>query len=271
MTMLVSWIGIDTHGPTSAYIAADSRISWNMTNKFDFGKKVFASKKYPEILGYAGDVLFPSIVLEQIIELIDADVLLSKKMTCDSKNKIIFEKICSSMSKYPHLCIGNDVQIIHLSRDTNVNGYPAFYHYKLTWNKRSGFRKKQISIPTTSGLLCVLGSGKNEFEDKYSFYQKGVNSNTSRNVFQCFTDTLDNITDPYCGGAPQLVGLIRKPLTAGINFGIVSKGKRYFLGMEIPRSSHFNNIEWRNELFELCDGETKKIKVGAAHQPNPNI
>ena len=75
MTMLVSWIGIDTHGPTSAYIAADSRISWNMTNKFDFGKKVFASKKYPEILGYAGDVLFPSIVLEQIIELIDADVL----------------------------------------------------------------------------------------------------------------------------------------------------------------------------------------------------
>jgi len=65
--------------------------------------------------------------------------------------------------------------------------------------------------------------------------------------------------------------LIRKPLTAGINFGIVSKGKRYFLGMEIPRSSHFNNIEWRNELFELCDGETKKIKVGAAHQPNPNI
>ena len=78
MTMLVSWIGIDTHGPTSAYIAADSRISWNMTNKFDFGKKVFASKKYPEILGYAGDVLFPSIVLEQIIELIDADVLLSR-------------------------------------------------------------------------------------------------------------------------------------------------------------------------------------------------
>ena len=49
--MLVSWIGIDTHGPTSAYIAADSRISWNMTNKFDFGKKVFASKKYPEIFG----------------------------------------------------------------------------------------------------------------------------------------------------------------------------------------------------------------------------
>lgn len=96
MTMLVSWIGVDTHGPSSVYIAADSRISWTQEHKFDFGKKVFASKKYPEIFGYAGDVLFPSIVLEQIIELIDAGVLLSKEMTCDAKNKIIFEKICVS-------------------------------------------------------------------------------------------------------------------------------------------------------------------------------
>ena len=271
MTMLVSWIGVDTHGPTSAYIAADSRISWNMGYKFDFGKKVFASKKYPEIFGYAGDVLFPSIVLEQIIELIDAEVLLTKEMACDSKNKIIFEKICESLSKYPQLYIGNDVQIMHLSRDTKVDGYPEFHHYKLTWNKHKGFKTEHIPIPKVSGLLCVLGSGKNEFENRYSFYQKSSNSNTSRNVFQCFTGTLDNIKDIYCGGAPQLVGLIRKPLTTGINFGIISKGKRYFLGMEIPRNSYFNNIEWRNERFEICDGATKKLKIGAAQQPNPNI
>lgn len=42
MTMLVSWIGVDTHGPSSVYIAADSRISWTQEHKFDFGKKVFA-------------------------------------------------------------------------------------------------------------------------------------------------------------------------------------------------------------------------------------
>jgi hypothetical protein len=271
MTMLVSWIGVDTHGPSSVYIAADSRISWTQEHKFDFGKKVFASKKYPEIFGYAGDVLFPSIVLEQIIELIDAGVLLSKEMTCDAKNKIIFEKICESLSKYPKLCIGNDVQIMHLSRDTEVDGYPQFYHYKLIWNKHIGFKIEHIPIPKISGLLCVLGSGKKEFENRYSLYQNGSNSNTSRNVFQCFTDTLDNITDIHCGGAPQLVGLIRKPLTAGINFGIISKRKRYFLGMEIPDKSHFDNIEWRNELFEICDGKTMKRKIGAVHQPNPNI
>ena len=185
MTMLVSWIGVDTHGPTSAYIAADSRISWDASNAFDFAKKVFAAKKYPEIFGYAGDVLFP--------------------------------------------------------------------------------------FPNKSGLLCVLGSGPNEFNKRYLLYQKGTNSNTSRNVFQCFTDTLANMADIRCGGAPHLVGLIRKPLTYGINFGIISEGKRYFLGMEIPNKSCFINVEWRNKFFEVCDGSTKKIKEGAAHQPNPML
>ena len=53
MTMLASWVGIDTHGPASAYIISDSRISWNEQENFDHGKKVFASKNYPELFGYA--------------------------------------------------------------------------------------------------------------------------------------------------------------------------------------------------------------------------
>ena len=30
MTLLVSWIGVDTHGTSSAYITTDSRISWGI-------------------------------------------------------------------------------------------------------------------------------------------------------------------------------------------------------------------------------------------------
>lgn len=85
----------------------------------------------------------------------------------------------------------------------------------------------------------------------------------------CFTDTLANIQDRYCGGSPQLVGLIRKPLTYGISFGIISEKRRYYLGMQIPNNACFTNVEWRNNLFEICDGGTKNIKEGAAHQPNP--
>ena len=87
MTLLASWVGVDTHGPASAYIVCDSRITWNRTTLFDYGKKVFASKIYPEIFGYAGDVLFPSIVLSQILEMIDSNLLFEYSMSCSQKNK----------------------------------------------------------------------------------------------------------------------------------------------------------------------------------------
>ena len=45
MTLLVSWIGVDTHGPGSIYIAADSRISWTSGITYNYGRKVFALKE----------------------------------------------------------------------------------------------------------------------------------------------------------------------------------------------------------------------------------
>lgn len=270
MTLLASWIGIDTHGPTSAYIVADSRISWTNTKYFDYGRKVFASKAYPEIFGYSGDVLFPSIVLGQIIEMIDSELLFNTKLSCDQKNKIVFEKLCYSFSKYPDAYGDNPIQILHISRDTNFVKYPNFYHYLLTWNRKSGWQQRIMKIPNVSGLLNVLGSGGKEFLDNYDTrYQQGKNQSTSRNVFHCFIDTLSNIKDVHCGGAPQLVGIYRKPFTNAQSYGIIFEGKRFFLGMEIPKDSSFEKIEWRNELFELCNGASKEKIEGAASQKDP--
>ena len=82
MTLLASWIGVDTHGPTSAYMVSDSRISWGLNSKFDYGRKVFASSQYPEIFGYAGEVIFPSVVLSQLIEMIATGIRFTPEMTC---------------------------------------------------------------------------------------------------------------------------------------------------------------------------------------------
>lgn len=143
MTLLASWIGIDTHGPTSAYIVADSRISWEYKKYFDYGKKVFASNRFPEIFGYAGDVLFPSIALSQILEMIDSNLLFDNAASCTEKNKIIFEKLYYAFSKYPEACGDNPIQILHISRDTIVDGYPAFHQYLLTWSKEKGWNQKE--------------------------------------------------------------------------------------------------------------------------------
>ena len=99
-------------------------------------------------------------------------------------------------------------------------------------------------------------------------YQCGNNKNTSRNVFHCFINTLKNITDNYCGGSPQLVGVYRKPNSYAKYFGIIYNKKRYFAGSEVPYGSIYNNVDWRNENFERCDGENKKIIDGAMHQPD---
>lgn len=270
MTLLASWIGIDTHGPTSAYIASDSRISWENKEHFDYGKKVFASNRFPEIFGYAGDVLFPSIVLSQILEMIDTKLLFDDAASCAEKNKIIFEKLLYAFSKYPDAYGNNPIQIIHISRDTIVNGYPAFHHYLLTWRKGEGWKQSEKQIPERSDLLQVLGSGGPEFQRNYNGrYQLGDNRSTSRNVFHCFIDTLNSVNDWRCGGPPQLVGIYRKPLTAAQNYGILFNGKRFFLGAEIPKDSFFNQIEWRNEFFELCDGDSKKMLDGATRQIDP--
>ena len=79
MTLTHSWIGVDTHGTSSAYIAADSRISWMHKITFDHGRRVFAFQNSPDILGYCGDVLFPTMVLSQITEMASQEIYYSQK------------------------------------------------------------------------------------------------------------------------------------------------------------------------------------------------
>ncbi len=54
----------------------------------------------------------------------------------------------------------------------------------------------------------------------------------------------------------------------GKDFGVVYNDSRYFLGRELGNSEIVNNIEWRNELFERCDGNSTKILDGAQRQPD---
>lgn len=270
MTLVVGWVGIDTKGLGSAYLTSDSRISWgNGKYYFDNARKVFAFNNFPDILGYCGDVLFPSIVLSQIIEMADTGLLFKEDFTCKEKFEKIKETLKSSFSKYPNgeRYITNDtLQIIHISREPT--NYKNFLCNLITWNRESGWEEREISFPEKSDLLLVIGSGKSEFKDNYIRYQGGNNQDTSRNVFHCFCDTLYNIKDPQCGGAPQLVGLYRKPNSTALKFGIIKNKKRYLFGAEIDNPVSADKIKWVNENFEICDGDTMLILEKGQRQPN---
>lgn len=117
-------------------------------------------------------------------------------------------------------------------------------------------------------LVCVRDWCR-EFNQTYEKYEEGSNKGTSRNVFHCLCDTLSHINDPYVGGAPQIVGIYRKPNSQGTTFGVIYGGSRYFLGAKIDNLHSFDKVDWRNENFEQCDGRTMKKLAYAQPQPDP--
>lgn len=269
MTLLVAWAGIDTHGPSSAYIASDSRISWQNGKTFDFGRKVFAFTKWPDILGYCGDVLFPSIALNQIVDLADAGLLFTESFSPKQKFQAIVDKLNDLFRPYPQLGTGiaeNSLGIVHCSRDPVEN--KKFVSNTISWSQKRGWYGEEATLPVTSDVLFALGSGAQNFLENRRRYADGPTARTSRSVFHCFCDVLAHPPDSSVGGAPQLVGLFRKPSSVAMGFGIIHERKRYFLGAHIDNLSNFEAIEWRNSNFELCNGHTM-AKFSDA-QPRPD-
>jgi hypothetical protein len=270
MTLLVAWAGIDTHGPASIYLASDSRISWRGAAHFDYGRKVFAFNRWPDILGYCGDVLFPSIVLNQIVDLADAGLLFAQSFSCKQKFQAIVDKLNDLVEPYPYFQSGladNELYIIHASRDPDDNH--KFFCHTISWSSKDKWRGEEKPLPKTSGVLFSLGTGAIEFDRNYTRYAAGPNRDTSRNVFHCFCDSVDQIQTPSVGGAPQLVGIYRKPTSTAFTSGVVYNGKRYFLGAHVDNLRGFDLIEWRNSNFERCDGRTLKRLPDAQLQPDP--
>ena len=269
MTLLVSWVGVDTHGTSSAYIAADSRISWGNVAQFDHGRKVFAFRNSPDILGYCGDVLFPTIVLSQISEMADRGLLFSPDATCKNRFEAIKAKLVQHFDKYPKMVKSitkHPLQVLHISRNPNDN--KQFACWLIQWTRRNGWSAKTKPFPLQSDVFFALGSGAQEFSKNLTRYRSGPNKDTSRRMFHCFCDTLFNIRDKRCGGEPQLVGIYRKPGSAAIAFGIIRNRKRYFLGAQVGANVDFEGVLWRNDLFELCDGKSMKRRPQAQRQPD---
>lgn len=270
MTLLVSWIGIDTHGPSSVYIAADSRLSWGRATLYDYGRKVFACRNSPDIFGYCGDVLFPSMVLGQIIEMAEMGLLFGPNASAIERSEAVLQKLTSQFAAYPAEVSGmaaNSLEILHAGRCFNG----TFSCSLICWARSTGWTREEMQMPPHSDVLFERGSVAADFKKRFNNYKLGPNGRTSRSVFHCFCDSLAHGSVPSVGGAPQLAGLIRKPGSNGIVFGIIADNKRYLLGTQIDEMSNFDRIEWRNELFEVCDGKTGDRRIGAQPQPNPHL
>jgi hypothetical protein len=267
MTLIVSWIGVDDKKEgkeiASIYLASDSRYTWGNTAKFDNGIKVFGSTRHPEIFGFCGDVIFPSIILGQIIPQIDNGIILNDEDTAEIKNTKIFRYIQSSLETYPKEFLREPFTILHATRFKK-----HFKLFKMSFGGDNLLKNQEIELPNTSTKVFSGGSGSSEFDNNWWKWEseKHNNCRTSRAVYHCLSQTLRTIKDPQTGGYPQIVGLYRIENTR--LFGIIEDGKKYIYGKESSEDINSSTIEWRNENFERMNPETLKIFEGAQRQPS---
>lgn len=266
MTLIIAWIGVDDKGSekehSSIYLASDSRYTWGNVGKYDHGVKVFGSTKYPEIFCFCGDVMFPSIILGQIIPQIDNGILIQDQDDTEIKNRKVFEYIKTSFETYPKDFVRGGFTILHASRFEKT--FKLFKSFLDSDNKISN---EEISLPKISTKVYSGGSGRIEFDVNWEKWESEKHNDyrTSRAVYHCLYQTLKTIIDPSTGGYPQIIGLYR-----GKNarlFGIVENAKKYIFGKESSEDINSKNIEWRNENFERIDPHTLKLLDGAQRQP----
>jgi hypothetical protein len=270
LTSLIAWIASDSHGPSSLNIATDSRISWpkpshNVPNYYwDQGKKVFACKNEPVIIGFVGDVLFPALILPSLIDRIDRGVIRVEGIEAG-----ILSALHSGWKDYPYQEQRGTTFYLAYRDNTGMKAQFHLVSFSVSISNKNGanWTSRDYAIPEKSAYLDIAGSGRESIKESISIWQSSSDAGTSRAIFCGFVDAILSKKDPFSGGSPQLGSLYR--IGTGNILGIIHKGKRYFSGVRLIGDENVDSVEWRNSKFERTDGKTKKLLTGAQPQPRP--
>lgn len=280
MTLLASWVAVEPRGIQSMYMASDSCISWkgmhsnSVTQRFLHYKKLYACQKRPEMFGFCGDATFCANVLEQIVNMIDSGVMFKVGYSPQLKAQTILNFIIRNYEDFPKDSLRLPIEILYGFR-TKGGKKARFYCYMISC-KNSQWKLSEVSLrqrqndKNISYYVCKMGTGALDLEKEINEYIYKKKNGFSRGMFAAFCNTLgNNITDMTYGGAPQLVGIYRKPDSPAINFGVIYKGKKYISGQEVTNydSIRISEMEWRNDVFEIVDPVTNQRKEGAKVQP----
>jgi hypothetical protein len=269
VTTLLAWVGADQRGPASIRIAADSRITWSLNGtvlrKWDYGRKVFASRTQPDMIGYCGDSFFPTQTISQVIDLIDSGAFFPSGTLPQQKVQLVVTALELAAHDYP-AAEKRDFSILFGTRaGSGMKG--VFSLYTVAFKAGKSERIIELNIPSQSQRLITLGSGSQKLEPYLQKWATSDIGGTSRSIFSSFCEFLHSSDDSQTGGPPQLVGLFRQG--PGRSFGIVWDNKLYSMGMAMPPQSAQATFDCYNDLFELCDVITLRRIESAQRQPSP--
>jgi len=216
-----------------------------------------------------GDVLFPSIVLGQVLTLADVTLLFSSAST----GLQVFEAV-ASIVKQSFDSVPEDQRraftIVIGAREGELM-QSSFHVFTLSWDATVGWTNAVVQFPTRSAPLTILGSGGAAVSQWRGYWDSSSQGGTSRAIFSSFCDALRAKSDPRTGGAPQLVGMYRRH--AAKTIGVIYQSDPYVHGVAIvpALSMATDNIEWRNELFERCDVKGHRLEDAQVHHAPPGL
>jgi len=249
MTAFAALIGVDQRGPASLYLASDSRVSWADSDfrTWDYGRKVFASGRYPDVVGYVGDVLFASLALGQIVAQLDAGVLVQDDAEPNERFDAIGRALRTSFGGLPQQ-EQRSFWVVYGGRAGE--GMSCSFTLAVLVRSGSGWQERRIDMPQCSSHVLLLGSGATEIDRWDSWWRSSTQGRTTRAAFSAFCDAVSDEGDRHTGGAPQLVGVYR--VGAARPFGVLWKGVPHLFGLPVAPGSagSHTNVEWRNSLFE---------------------
>ncbi|MCG2633063.1 hypothetical protein L6654_41675 [Bradyrhizobium sp. WYCCWR 13023] len=218
------------------------------------------------MFGYCGDVVFPSLVLAQIVSAIDNGVLFRSTADAQEKQDVICEALKTSFTRR-NGTPDQDFSILHLMRAGEEESR-EFYGWEISYAvKARRWHSKSLEVPMTTGVVSLIGSGK-PFARKY--IDRWVNSdvgNRGSAIFSGFCDSLFSNEDQYSGGMPQVAAL-NKGSHAQI-IGFIEKGRHYLNGLQILPARSLHRIKWTDRYFQDINPTTMQRKTGARRRIRP--
>jgi hypothetical protein len=231
---------------------------------WDGGRKTFASASHPDIFGYVGDVLTPSVVIAQFLTALDSGVLGSPSvqdrftaLTALAKQQL---RDVPPPQRRPFT-------IIHCARIGSGMAI-AIRVNVIAYLGAAGWEARVIEAPDASAELLVDGSGRGTVEERLAQWQKSDVAGTSRAVFSAFVSSVMSGKDASSGGPVQLVGLHR--IGNGRVFGVWHERRRYLAGSQVATVADDADVAWFNALFERCDAQTGEV-IGQRQPPPRNL
>jgi hypothetical protein len=251
MTTLISWVTYKAGQvsiPNSIYIVSDSRISWGRHEAhWDGGRKVFTCRIEAHMFGYCGDVVFPSLVLAQIVSAIDNGVLFRSNASAEEKHEGVYTSLRKSFQRRRDTP-DRDFWILHALR-MGENATRKFSVRQISYDcKQKEWQSTPLAIPTQTGIIAMLGSGKasvKKYVDRWIASDVGARSSA---FFSGFCDALFSAEDKHSGGMPQIGAL--NPGSHAQIIGFRNGDAHYLHGLELIPVKTLHRIKWCDRHFQ---------------------